>query len=332
MINNKKSWYSFILPGLPPAFWGIGIGIAKFLLTTYAINSVTLTYARIFFSSLFMFPIIIFLAHFSNNENSIKNVQHNIHLFMGKKVPVFEIALVVGLSLTGVIVNNFLLYYGLAFTLASDSSLILGLTPIFSIIFSNIVLKRSFQKNQVIGSIFGFFGISLIIGVDLFIFNFNRVFGDLIIILAISLWAFSFILSKKLTELGQKAIMITFLSILLGTLLTTPIFFLLENFAYIIHLLISNVPFILAILFFGLISSALGYTIWYTNIDKFGPIETAIYIDTIPFWTLLYSFLFLNEQITIFHLLGLGIIFSSVIIVNKTNSPMGRTKNRINTL
>ena len=82
-------------------------------------------------------------------------------------------------------------------------------------------------------------------------------------------------------------------------------------------MVLADYRFFLAMLFFGLLSGALGYSIWYGTIHKLGPVETAIFLDSIPFWTLIFSFLFLHEVITIFHITGLLFISIGVIIVNK---------------
>lgn len=316
MYLIKKDKLKYVLPAIPPALWGTGIGIAKYLLSSFTIDSVTLVYTRFFFTALLMLPLMIyFLISSYQTKTPVPKQQASYNLLLKDK-KLIGILLIVAITISGVVVNNSIFYLGLEYTLASDSALIVGLSPIISIILANLIIKQPFKRNHLLGSVFGLLGVGLIIGLQIVDVNFSRLIGDLIIFCAITLWSSSFIFSKKASESGYSAFAITFYSIMIGVICMTPIIFMFENVSAII-LLILNFRFLLAMLFYGLLSGALGYSLWYGNIQKLGPVETAIFLDSMPFWTILFSVLFLHEMLTIFHILGLLLISIGVVVVNK---------------
>lgn len=323
MFVINKSHFKYILPAIPPALWGTGVGIAKYLLSSDSIDSATLVYSRFLFTAMLMLPLMIFLLlkqHKKNRSSSSAITTHSVshNLFMKNKA-LIGLSFIIAITLSGVVLNNYIFYLGLGLTLASDSALIVGFSPIISIVLANLLIRKPFQRNQIIGSIFGLGGVAIIIGLQLFNLNMNRLLGDLIVFCGITLWSGSFIFSKKASESGYSPIAITFYSIVIGVLCMTPIIIILKDYREIIYLVTTNYNFLLAMLFYGLLSGAIGYSIWYGTINNLGPVETAIFLDSLPFWTLVFSVLFLHEVLTIYHIFGLILISIGVVVVNKTD-------------
>lgn len=320
MNLTSNSYFKYIYPAIPPALWGIGIGVAKYLLSNYKIDNISLTYTRFLFTALLMTPLILYLiikSSYKTSEHPNDKILSLINKIDFKKGILF----IIGVGITGVAVNNFIFYYGLNFTFASDAALIVGMSPIISIILASIFVNHSIKRNQIIGSIIGLLGVALMIGFAFVNFNFQRFLGDIIVLTAITLWSSSFIFSKKASELNYSAIAITYYSITLAVIFMTPGIIILGTGSLITNLIINDPIFLLGMLYFGLLSGAIGYSLWYGNIHKMGAVETAIFLDSMPFWTIIFSIIFLHETLSYFHIIGLVLISFGVIIVNKEKKP-----------
>ncbi len=55
---------------------------------------------------------------------------------------------------------------------------------------------------------------------------------------------------------------------------------------------------------------------WFYCVDRLGSTKTAIYANLIPFWTLLFAWLFIGEAITLLQILG-GILILTGIYLTK---------------
>jgi drug/metabolite transporter (DMT)-like permease len=264
-----------------------------------------------------MIPLMLFLHLFSKRKSLLPNELLRVYSLKNGNDTKNGLLLIFAISITGVALNNAVFYFGLNFTLASDSALITGLSPIISILLTNLFMKKPFLKNQIVGSLLGLIGVILIIGIAIFNLNVNRIIGDFIVLIAISLWSSSFIFSKKATALGYSPITVTFYSIAIAVVFMSPLMIFSQSFRIIITLLFTDMTFLFAILFFGLFAGALAYSLWYGTIEKLGPVETAIFLDSMPFWTLFYSFMILSENISVFHILGLIFISIGVVAVNE---------------
>ena len=247
-----------------------------------------------------------------SNPNSAANSSSPFGFGHSKK----GILLLVLVGITGVALNNALFYFGLTFILASDSALIVAFSPILSVIYAAIILKDPFNRSQIIGTLIGLIGVSLIIGSFILDFDESRLVGLILTFMAIALWSSSFIIVKLASQQGYSSIAITHHSMLLGVLMLLPIV-LFIGIIDVIILIFSDIELMAAFIFLGIGPGALAYSLWYSLIHKLGTVQTAIYVDSIPFWALFFSAIFLNEVITIYHIAGLLIIAIGVIIVNR---------------
>jgi len=66
----------------------------------------------------------------------------------------------------------------------------------------------------------------------------------------------------------------------------------------------------------SIFSLAVAYSIWFYCVDRLGSTKTAIYANLVPFWTLLFAWLFIGEEITLLQILG-GILILSGIYLTK---------------
>lgn len=157
--------------------WGLNVTAIKIIVTHFP--AITITSVRIFVAFLSISPI----------------------LFIGKLFRKFtkkELALILCITVTGVLGHHTFLSVGLSKTTASNAGLILGAVPLSTSIFAMIMLGERFTVHRLIGILFGITGVAMIVlagseeGLKLRI-------GDLYVVFAVIAQAISFILIKQLS-------------------------------------------------------------------------------------------------------------------------------------
>ena len=246
-----------------------------------------------------------------------------IFAFVLRKLPKKErsfgkdFPLLAAMALTGVILFAPVLYTGLRFTTAVNSTLINGLGPILTAIFASLLIREPLTGRQLAGSVFAFTGVTVLIsGASLKFFR-NAVFnpGDLLIILAVTIWSLYSVAGRK-TMKKRSPLSATALSIFLGL----P--FLIAAAAFELQSIpvIPGMKLAIIVLYIGIVPAALGFFSWNVGVGLLGAGGAMVYYNTIPLYGALLGFLFLGEKIGIPHIIGgLLIIGGGIIAALKKN-------------
>ena len=201
----------------------------------------------------------------------------------------------------------------LGMTLASNVSLIICTSPLFTVLLSFLIYKTAIRKRVMLGSLIAILGVALVIFNGTFVFDINPA-GDILTIIAAILWAVYCLVLKNLTS-KYSTLFITRKVFFYGVLSLSSylLFYPLEIRA---DLLLE--PVILGnLLYLGLIASMLCYTMWNYAVKEFGASKTANYIYLVPFSTMLTSAVFIGESITFMSLSGAICIIVGVYIAEK---------------
>jgi drug/metabolite transporter (DMT)-like permease len=78
-----------------------------------------------------------------------------------------------------------------------------------------------------------------------------------------------------------------------------------------------SLPVIVALLFLGVLSTALAMIVYFRLIQSAGPSFTSQLNYLIPLWAVLIGVVFLGEQPTLVHLLGLGLILGGILLTRR---------------
>ncbi len=282
-----KEVYAF--PIISTSIWGVSIVGGK-ILGSNGLDPLEITFFRFLVASIVFVPIL--LIH---------------HKFQGYSLPRNEDwKNIIGLAVTGVAVNNFVFYTGLKQTDAGLASLLVGLNPLMTMIFAVLLVNERFTTRKVISIFLGLSGVAFVIGMDI---EYGKLIGNLLILLAASIWALSFSFSKKASNNGLSSITITGWSIIFGTILLAPFSI---NSVNGIHSL--NLESIEWLLFMGLVSSVFAYIIHYKSIEKLGPSRVAPSTNIIPLSGAIASMVILGERISIMSFFGGFLIIVAVLI------------------
>ena len=282
-----------LYPIVSTSVWGIAIVGAK-IVGNAGFNPVEITFGRFFLATLIFIPLLFFL-NFNRNDIIPKNRYSWLMIF--------------GLSLSGVAVNNSIFYFGLSKTTASMASMIVSLNPIMTMLFAVLFLNEKFSTKKIISVILGIIGISIVIGFD---GNFGQIQGNLLILIAVTIWGSSFTFSKKASENGLSAIAITGWSEIIGTIFLSPSIFIFNTFEKIELL---NGEILNWFIFLGVLSSVIAYIIHYQAISIYGASKVAPSVNIIPISGVITAYFILGENISLSLFLGGLIVMIGVFLV-----------------
>jgi drug/metabolite transporter (DMT)-like permease len=276
-------------------FWA-GAFIAGKLSVPY-IPTFTLTFLRFFIAT----SILYFVVAYKDKSN---------YKLTKKDIPIFLFT-----GIIGMFGYHIFFFTALKYTTAINSSLIGATNPIITTILCIIFLKDKITFKRAIGIILSFLGVFLTITnanlSTMHKLSLNK--GDLIMLLAVCMWAAYSVFSKKVMHKFTPLIL-TFYSFLFCTIFTLP-FALYEK----PWLLISKVPYysFLAVVYMSLFASVIGYLVQQMSIKQIGPSKTSIFINLVPIFSIMLSVTILNETISAVKILTALLIISGVYICQK---------------
>ena len=234
-----------------------------------------------------------------------------------KPIPKKEFPSLIILGLTGVTLLYIFQFVGIDLTTASTSSILINTNVVFIAIISAVFLKEKFSKKKIFGVSLSFVGVSTIVFAQ--INNENIVFSDafmlgcIFILLSAFFWAVYSIIGKRLLK-TYGAIEVTTYAFILGIIFYIPV---------VISDIFESVQKIplngwMSIFYLGVVCSVFGYVAWYYALKNTEASKAAVYLTLIPMFTIILSFVFLNEIPAPFFLVGAILIMVGVYQTQKS--------------
>lgn len=209
---------------------------------------------------------------------------------------------------------------GISHTTASESGVFLACIPVVSLSASALLLKNKPSKIQVLGVAITLIGVIMTV-VTVVTVGFSSSFsiiGYSFLILAI----FSYVLYSIFVEtfVEYTGFEITFVMLMVGSVVFMSIAILQSLFAGtfvdLISLPFREKTFAVAVLFQGIICSVIAFFLSNVAIANIGVNKTASFIGISTVVSILAGALILNEDFTIYQVIGAVIIISGVYIAN----------------
>ncbi|MCH7804643.1 MAG: DMT family transporter [Acidobacteria bacterium] len=222
----------------------------------------------------------------------------------------------------GIIGNVFyltLFIHGLELTKAGNVGLLMSVGTVFTAFLSRL-LGHEYLGRTVWGGIFLSFGGVAVILIESaeFAVGTGTLVGDLITLAAACCWSVYTVFSKTLMK-SYSPLTFTTLTLSVGA---CALFFISlpdlvdQNWGQI------STKSYLELGYSCIFSLAVAYSIWFYCVDRLGSTKTAIYANLVPFWTLLFAWFFIGEEITLLQILG-GILILSGIYLTKLKKAAG---------
>lgn len=221
------------------------------------------------------------------------------------------------IGLTSIYLHQLLLGYGVVTTTATNASLILGLNPLTTALLASIFVGEKFNRNLGFGILFGLSGVVLVVvskSPDSSMGLSGR--GDAIMFLAMLAYVIGGLLTKKLLETTIPTLVVTAYSTVIGGILLnlgTLAFFGPSAYGKIHFSATAWVVLLLSA--WG--ASSLGTLGWNHGIKHLGANRTAMFLNGMPFASMVGGVIFLDEKIAWIHaiafiLTSLGIVIGTV--------------------
>jgi len=222
-------------------------------------------------------------------------------------------------GILGVTCFNTFVYIGLHSTTAINALLVNSVIPVLIVVLSRVLAHTPVTRPQAAGVALSLAGVVTIIcradtGILLSL-QINR--GDLWVMLAVVCWAFyTFLLRRRPAGLHP----LSFLSsiIIIGLMVLAPFY------AWEISrgARVGTDPATCgSILYVALFPSVLAFIFWNQAVGEVGPNKAGLFLHLMPVFGAILSFLFLGESLHLYHLAGIGLIFSGIYLVTTARKP-----------
>jgi drug/metabolite transporter (DMT)-like permease len=186
--------------------------------------------------------------------------------------------------------------------------------PVMIMLFSSILNIEKTNIFQIIGVIFSFAGVIMIITkADIQILknlDFNK--GDITMVVAMFSWAlYSTLLKRQKYEISQISLLqvvITF-----GLLFLIPIYFIEYQIG---SRIILEKPFILILSYVVLFPGLASFLLWIKGISLIGANRSGVFLHLMPILSAIMAMIFFNEKFMFYHMLGACFIITGILLSN----------------
>ena len=278
--------------------WGVNFSAVKYALRCFYPLSCTIV--RFALSSLFLALVLIV------RRESLRIERKYISPFLR-------------LGLIGIALYNILFMYGLDLTSASNSALLISLSPLFAALIHGIAKKERILFQSGLGILLSAVGVLLIIqsrpgGISI---TRHNLAGNLLTLCASVFWALYTIHAQPLLQ-KYSAVKVTAYSMATGTLLLLPMS--LHDLARQSWSEVTA-PSWAAFGFSSLVSGGIAFSLWYKGVQRHGVTRTIVYHYFVPLVAVLFAALFLGERISVAQITGgIGILAGVALVQNFQNT------------
>ena len=217
------------------------------------------------------------------------------------------------LGLFGIASFNTLLYTAAHSTTAINIALTQSVMPVIIVSISFVLFRDRITRIQIFAIILCTLGAGYIVihGDWHRLLQLEFVIGDLIMLLAVSLYALYSVLLRKRPDIKPMSFLTTTFAV--GVVLLLPLYLWERQTAAPLEL---TQPVILSLLYVSLCPSILAYLFWNQGIHEIGANQAGLYINLIPLFASLLAVLFLDERFQSYHFVGIILITSGLLLFN----------------
>lgn len=203
----------------------------------------------------------------------------------------------------------------LMYSTASNVAILVGSTPLITAVLMALFYKdERLSTRQMVGSLLAFSGMALVILNGQVMLHLNPK-GDILALGASLTWAFYSLIIKKLSR-HYDSFFITRKIFVYGILTILP--YLLTDRPLQTDLNILSKPTVWVNLFYlGMVASMLCFIAWNWTLKRLGTVRATNIIYLQSFWTMLFSYLILDERITLMAICGTVTLILGMYLAGK---------------
>ena len=219
------------------------------------------------------------------------------------------------LALLGVTGFNSLAYWGLQYTAATNAVLLNSFIPILIVLFGAVFFGMKIGLRQALAVGISFVGVLFIVahgdGQRLAALDINR--GDAVVFLAMVAWALYTLLLKPLPASLDRIGLLTVL-VAIGLVGIVPLFA--AELASGRHTPLNGST-LATFAYVGTLPSVAAYYFYNLGVARVGAARAGMFIHLMPGFGAVLSMLFLGEALQWYHLAGIGLILSGVVLATR---------------
>lgn len=290
---RKHSAWVYLLMILPPLFWAGNATLARFVADM--IPPVALSFWRWVIALSVLAPFT--WPYVRRDWPEIKNGWKSIIL----------------LGLLGIASFNTLLYTAAQTTTAINISLTQSVMPAIIVLVSFALFRDRITLRQMFAIVLCILGAGYIIirGDFQRLIELQLVRGDLIMLLAVTLYALYSALLRNRPNIHPLSILTTTFSV--GVVFLFPLYLWETQSAPPLEL---SQPVVLSLLYVAFFPSILAYLCWNRGVLEIGANHAGLYINLLPLFTALLAVFFLGERFQAYHAGGIVLIFFGLLLFN----------------
>ena len=297
MTKRTKGLISVMIPVIA---WGISFVSTEYLLDD--LGPMTIGAVR------FLFATMLLFAMMKATKTSLK-IDKKDHIL-------FILAGGIGIGIYFYFENT-----GIKYISASPSALIIAAIPMFTLLFEALIYKRKIKWVDTLAILASIIGVVLIVDIKFSeFFKAEESIGYLMMVGAVISWV---VYSMSSKPLFQKYSYLTI--IFYQFLYSLPFFFVMVpfeannwgalGFEGIAHLV-----------FLSLVASVLGFYFYAKAMDLLGVTESSVFINFLPIVTIIFSYFYMGQTITIKQLVGGCFVMLSVTVATLYEKKQATTK------
>ncbi|MBE7121537.1 DMT family transporter [Bacillus cereus] len=268
--------------------WGINYTIAKYGLLEF--TAIEFTAVRMMAAA----PLLLLLTFFIEKS-----------LYMERK----DIPRLIIVSTVGIVLYQTLFMETVQYTSATNASLLISISPIFTTLFSIFLKQEKFSSRKLVGSMIAFVGATLVLvaGHSLA----SSFYGNGIGLITSICWGLYPVLAGPLIK-KYSALRVTAWSTLVGAV---PLLLLSGPHVFVMPFHITYGMTWFALLYSIFFVTVFGLVMWYIGVQKIGASHTMVYMYITPLVAVLFAAVWANEYVSLQQIIGGMIIFCGLWFV-----------------
>jgi drug/metabolite transporter (DMT)-like permease len=219
------------------------------------------------------------------------------------------------LGIIGATLQNGLAYVGLNFTTATNGVILNSFIPVMIVACSWVFLHERLAARQLAGVGISLTGVLTILaqGSLATLAHLQVNIGDLLILVSMGTWAAYTLLLRKRPP-AIDTVLFIFVIAAVGALGALPLY--IAETHWYKPMTWSGVH-VIVVLSVALFSSVLAYLFWNLGVERVGASVAGLFVHLMPVFGVLLAWLFLGEQLALFHVAGIALILAGIFITRR---------------
>ncbi|HUQ28059.1 MAG TPA: DMT family transporter [Usitatibacter sp.] len=220
------------------------------------------------------------------------------------------------LGFWGTGLHNVFAYAGLQYTSATNGVILNSSVPVMIIVLGWLIYRDTITRLQALGVAISMAGVLAILtrGDPSVLAHFQVNKGDVIVVIGMVFWA-AYTVFLRHKPVGLPGLALLACCAVVGLAILAPLF-VIEMVFLEGHVEVTPAT-VAAMIYVGVFPSFVGYIFWNRGVAEVGPNVAGIFMHLMPAFGSLLAWLFLDERIELFHLVGIALILAGITLTTR---------------